>query len=109
VPANISISEFYFRSGTRLHDRHAQRHYMSSNYTHVARDMQARGVNILVQMVAADPQRPGYYSLGSNPDVTLDLLRRMSREKLLFVGQVNACLPYMVVMPSLPRRNLTGF
>ncbi|MSQ98648.1 MAG: acetyl-CoA hydrolase [Xanthomonadales bacterium] len=95
VPNNISISEFYFRSGSRLHDRHAQRHYVSSNYTHVARDMQTRGVNLLVQMVAVDPQRPGYYSLASNPDVTLDLRRRIPRENLLFVGQINAELPYM--------------
>jgi acyl-CoA hydrolase len=95
VPDNISICEFYFRSGTRLHDRHAQRRYLSSNYTHVARDMQARGVNLLLQMVATDPQRPGYYSLGSNPDVTLDLRRRVPREKLLFLGQINTELPYM--------------
>jgi len=95
VPNNISISEFYFRSGTRLHDRHAQRHYVSANYTHVARDMQAKGVNLLVQMVAADAQRPGYYSLASNPDVTLDLRRRIPRENLLFVGQINTELPYM--------------
>ncbi len=95
VPANITISEFYFRSGTRLHDSHAQRNYLSSNYTHVARDMQARGVNLLLQLVATDAQRPGYYSLGSNPDVTLDLRRRISCESLLFVGQVNAELPYM--------------
>ena len=95
VPDNISISEFYFRSGSRLHDRHAQRHYVSSNYTHVARDMQAKGVNLLVQMVASDAQRPGYYSLASNPDVTLDLRRRIPRENLLFIGQINAELPYM--------------
>lgn len=95
VPDNISISEFYFRSGTRLHDHHAQRHYVSSNYTHVARDMHSKGVNLLVQMVAVHPERPHHYSLGSNTDVTLDLRRRMPREKLLFVAQVNADMPYM--------------
>jgi acyl-CoA hydrolase len=95
VPENISISEFYFRSGSRMHDQHAQRHYVSSNYTHVARDMQARGINLLVQMVSANPQRPGFYSLGSNPDVTLDLINTIPREELLVIAQLNDDMPYM--------------
>jgi len=95
VPGNITISEFYFRSGTRINDVHAQRHYVSSNYTHVVRDMQTKGVNLLVQMVAADPGRPDHYSLASNPDVSLDLLRAIPREKRLVLVQVNTDLPYM--------------
>jgi len=95
VPENITISEFYFRSGSRLNDPHAQRHYVSSNYTHVARDMEARGINLLVQMVAVDPQRPEHFSLSSNPDVTLDLLRRIPRGQLLLVAQPNEDMPYM--------------
>jgi hypothetical protein len=57
--------------------------------------MVTKGVNLLVQMVGVSPDRPGHYSLGSNPDVTLDLLRRMPREKLLFLAQVNEDMPYM--------------
>ncbi len=95
VPGNISINEFYFRSGTRLRDAHAQRHYLSSNYTHVARDMAARGVNLLVQMVATDAGRPDHFSLSCNPDVSLELLRRVPRQNLAYVVQVNEDLPYM--------------
>lgn len=95
VPANITISEFYFRSGSRLGDPHAQRHYLSSNYTHVARDMAARGVNLLVQMVGTHPQRPGLFSLSSNPDVTLELMRRLARDQFLLVAQSNPAMPYM--------------
>ncbi|HMB59953.1 MAG TPA: acetyl-CoA hydrolase/transferase C-terminal domain-containing protein, partial [Xanthomonadales bacterium] len=95
VPANITISEFYFRSGSRLHDTHAQRHYVSSNYTHVARDMVAKGINLMVQMVAADPTRPDYLSLASNPDVTLDLFQRLSRSAMLRIAQLNEDMPYM--------------
>jgi acyl-CoA hydrolase len=95
VPPNIHISEFYFRSGTRMGDRHAQRHYLSSNYTHVARDMQNRGVNLIVQMVARHPERPDHFSLSCNPDVTLDLLRSIPREQVLILLQVNDELPYM--------------
>ena len=95
VPDNITVSEFYFRSGTRLRDPHAQRHYVSANYTHVARDMQAKGINILVQQVGTCPERPGRYSLACNPDITLDLRRRVPREQLLLVAQINNDLPYM--------------
>lgn len=102
VPDNIHISEFYFRSGTRLGDRHAQQHYLSSNYTDVARDMQNRGVNLIVQMVARDPHRPGFFSLSSNTDVTLDLLARVPREQLLILLQVNDELPYMGGAAEIP-------
>jgi acyl-CoA hydrolase len=95
VPDNIQISEFYFRSGSRIGNAHAQRHYVSSNYTHVARDMQARGVNVLVQMVGVHPERPGYFSLSSNPDITLELAERMAKGRLVCIAQVNPELPYM--------------
>ncbi|MEJ8567590.1 acetyl-CoA hydrolase/transferase C-terminal domain-containing protein [Elongatibacter sediminis] len=95
VPENIVISEFYLRSGSRLGDRHIQRHYVSSNYTHVARDMAARGVNLLVQMVATRSDRPDDFSLSCNPDVTLDLLRLLPREHLMVAVQPNPDLPYM--------------
>jgi len=95
VPPNIRISEFYFRSGSRLRDPHAQQNYLSSNYTHVARDMQERGINLIVQMVARDPDRPGYFSLSCNPDVTPDLLRMLPRDQYLLLLQVNDELPYM--------------
>lgn len=95
VPENIKISEFYLRSGSRLRNAHAQQNYLSSNYTHVARDMQERGINLIVQMVARNPDRPGYFSLSCNPDVTLDLLRIVPREQFLLLVQVNDELPYM--------------
>lgn len=102
VPENISISEFYFRSGTRLGDLHAQRHYVSSNYTHVARDMEAKGVNLLIQMVAVDANRPGFCSLSCNPDVTIELLQRMGDQKPLLLAQINEDLPYMGGDAELP-------
>jgi len=102
VPENIQISEFYFRSGSRIHDPHAQQHYLSSNYTHVARDMQNRGINLLVQMVAQNPARPGFFSLSCNTDVTLDLLQRIPREQLLVLFQVNDELPYMGGAAEVP-------
>src|SRR5580765_3053386 len=52
LPANIEVSEFYFRPGAMLNSAHAQQHYVSSNYTHAARDVCAQGCNVVAQMVA---------------------------------------------------------
>lgn len=98
LPANISITEFYLQPGSMLHKPLAQRHYINSNYTHVARDMEARGVNVICQMVALRQTENGArYSLSSNPDVTLDLADRMRRlkKKCFIIGMVNNELPYM--------------
>src|SRR6266571_4559455 len=43
LPANVELSEFYFRPGAMLGVPAAQQSYISSNYTHVARDMRAGG------------------------------------------------------------------
>jgi acyl-CoA hydrolase len=103
VPDNVRINEFYFSSGSRLNNAHAQRHYVSSNYTHVARDMEARGVNVLVQMVGVHPQRPGHFSLSCNPDITLELAERMAGRPLLCIAQVNPDLPYMEGDAEVPK------
>ena len=58
LPPNVVLSEFYFRPGAMLALPAAQQSYTSSNYTHVARDMQARGVNAVLVMVA---ERAGRY------------------------------------------------
>ncbi|RNL58521.1 hypothetical protein [Zhongshania marina] len=39
LPANISLCEFYFKAGSRLGHAAAQQNYISSNYTHAARDV----------------------------------------------------------------------
>jgi acyl-CoA hydrolase len=97
LPDNVRVHEFYMRSGSQLKNGYAQRHYISSNYTHVARDMLSRGVNLLMQAVAlrSDGAR-ARYSLSSNPDVTLQLLPVLkdNGRPALTVGQVNRRLPW---------------
>ncbi len=96
VPANISVTEFYFQSGAALGKPAMQRHYISSNYTHVARDLVDRGINLIAQMVAGPVD--GHYSLSCNPDVSLDLKRRLERlpeRKTWTIGQVHPALPFM--------------
>ena len=102
LPANIEILEFYFPAGRYLHNDNAQQNYICSNYTHVARDMIDAGVNVLLQMVSRGTfEGRECYSLSSNPDVTLDLIRLMQKRysddgsAFVLAAQVNQNLPFM--------------
>ncbi len=100
LPANIRVEQFFMQPGSLLHSETAQQDYVSSNYSHAARDINAKGLNLIAQIVAATPERPDHLSLACNPDITLDLLpmiakRRAAGETILMLGQVHAELPYM--------------
>lgn len=100
LPANIRVREFYFRPGAYLGNVTAQRSYTSLNYTQVAGELLKLGVNVIGQLVAPPEGGGGSYSLGANPEVTLDLLpaidaRRAAGEPVAFVGEVNECMPYL--------------
>ncbi|MFA5938463.1 MAG: acetyl-CoA hydrolase/transferase C-terminal domain-containing protein [Sinimarinibacterium sp.] len=98
LPANIEVCEFYFKPGAMLHNRHAQQHYVSSNYTHAARDVFNRGCNVVAQIVAKRGSGAGTrYSLSSNPDTgpeLIELLRASGRPHVK-IAVVNQNLPYM--------------
>ncbi len=95
LPGNVALHDFYFRPASMLDVPAAQQSYISSNYTHVARDMRARGVNAVLVMVA---ERGGRYSLSSNPDLTLDVARdmRAGGAPCAVLGLVNRNLPFML-------------
>ncbi|MDH3386992.1 MAG: acetyl-CoA hydrolase [Gammaproteobacteria bacterium] len=102
LPSNVEILEFYFPAGRYLHNDYAQQNYICSNYTHVARDMMDAGVNVLLQMVSKGTfEGKECYSLSSNPDVSLDLIRLMQKRYsddgtlFAFAAQVNQNLPFM--------------
>ncbi|WP_095081960.1 acetyl-CoA hydrolase/transferase C-terminal domain-containing protein [Pseudomonas sp. Irchel s3h17] len=100
LPSNIHIEQFFMQPGSLLHSAPAQQDYVSSNYSHAARDINAAGLNLVAQLVAHDPRQPARLSLSCNPDITLDLLpmiarRRAAGETILLVGQVHSDLPYM--------------
>lgn len=98
LPDNVRVIEFYVPSGARLKHLQAQQDYISSNYTHVARDMVARGVNLLVQAIAVrDEAGQPAYSLAGNPDVSLQLLPMLKDVDWpwMAVGVVNRGLPWM--------------
>ena len=101
LPGNVQIIEFFLDPGALLDVPHSQRHYVSTNYTQVARDIAARGVNVIGQLVAKrSTDGRAEYSLGSNPDVTLDLLQALAPQRqhsrsVVVIGEVNRQMPFM--------------
>ncbi|MGG5288009.1 acetyl-CoA hydrolase/transferase C-terminal domain-containing protein [Pseudomonas shirazensis] len=109
LPANIRVEQFFMQPGSLLHSSMAQQDYVSSNYSHAARDINAKGLNLIAQLVAETPERPDHLSLACNPDITLDLLpmvakRRAAGETILLLGQVHTELPYMPGAAELDRQ-----
>jgi acyl-CoA hydrolase len=109
LPPNVRVEEFFFRPGAWLGHPVAQQNYTSLNYTHAARALVDRDVNVLAQAVAPEPGAPepggGGYSLSCNPEVTLDVLdafRGAGRPPPLLVGEVNPALPFMPGEAVLP-------
>ena len=105
LPDNIEINEFFFLAGRWLSVARAQRSYISANYTHAARYLIERGVNVIAQLVAkrmtgAVPR----YSLSCNTDITLDLMKARANgtANFLIAGQVNSQLPFMPGEADLP-------
>lgn len=99
LAANVEVFEFFMKTGDYVGNAPAQQHFIYSNYTHAARDMRLQGVNLVVQAVALDDTQPeARCSLGSNPDLTLDLLDQYQRANAappLMVGAVNRRMPFM--------------
>jgi acyl-CoA hydrolase len=101
LPANVRVVEFFLAPGAFLRSGQAQRNYLSANYTHVARDALARGVNVIAHLLARRVVNGQLQlSLGSNPDVSVDLLplvaqaRRAGRD-IVVVGESHAQMPFM--------------
>ncbi len=101
VPANVRVIEFFLTPGAFLGALHAQRNYLSANYTHVAREVLAHGVNVIAQLVARRTLGgETHLSFGSNADVTTDLLpaveaARRAGHELLLIGEIHAQMPFM--------------
>ncbi len=108
VPSNVRIQEFFLEPGAWLHSPQAQQWYASINYTHVARTVSAAGANVIAQQIALRPgPGGGRASLGTNPDVTVDLLplldeRRRAGVPVAVIGQVNGYMPFMFGAAEVP-------
>ena len=95
LPPNVDVFEFFMKTGDYLGNARAQQNFISSNYSHAARDMILQGANVLMQAIAIDETTATpRYSLSSNPDVSIDLLA-MTELPTLKVGVVNRKMPFM--------------
>lgn len=97
LPTHVEVEEFYVQSGALLGSTQAQRRYASLNYTHVARALADRGVNCIVQKVAAHPD-DGRLSLSSNTDLTFDAIDAIVARGLprpLLVAEIDPELPWL--------------
>ncbi|MEP7098784.1 MAG: acetyl-CoA hydrolase/transferase C-terminal domain-containing protein [Dokdonella sp.] len=97
LPPNIEVEEFYLQSGALLKSRPAQRRYASLNYTHVARALADRGMNVLVQKVACEPNG-ARLSLSCNPDLSFDAVEAVVAAGLprpLLIAEVDSTLPWI--------------
>jgi acyl-CoA hydrolase len=104
LPANITVEEFYLQSGALLGSSQAQRHYASLDYTHVARALADRGLNCIVQKVAANAEGT-QLSLSSNTDLTFDVLDALGAAgapRPLLVAEIDPLLPWLGGPAAVP-------
>lgn len=98
LPPNIEVCEVFMKTGDYLGNETAQQNYISSNYTHIARDMELQGMNVMAQAIAVKDSEHGQrLSLSSNPDVVLEVMEkfRASGRKILTIGVINRKMPFM--------------
>ncbi|AGH94587.1 acetyl-CoA hydrolase/transferase C-terminal domain-containing protein [Pseudobdellovibrio exovorus] len=99
-PENIKVYEFYFLAGQYSQVKPAQQNYISLNYTHVARGIAGRGLQMAIQYISPARKNTAgqrMYSLSCNPDVTLDLVDHYQKEnkRIFTIGVVHPDLPYL--------------
>lgn len=97
LPAHVEIEEFYLQSGAMLGSVPVQRHYASLNYTHVARALADRGLNLIVQKVARSPDG-SRLSLSCNTDLTLDTVDAHEARGLprpMLIAEIDPELPWL--------------
>lgn len=94
VPANFRIYEFYMQPGSQLNHPQSQQDYTSVNYTHVIPQLVELGIECVFQAIARGTD--GTYSLGTNPDLTVDLRARYREtgRRLLLIGVINSRMPF---------------
>ncbi|TKR30756.1 acetyl-CoA hydrolase [Luteimonas gilva] len=97
LPAHVEVEEFYMQSGALLNSRQAQRRYASLNYTHVAKALADRGMNVLVQKVASNDEGTRF-SLSSNTDLTFDAIGAIVARGLprpVLIAEIDPQLPWL--------------
>lgn len=100
LPSNVTIREFFCKAGGYVNVPHAQQEYVSSNYTHVVRDLIRSGINVYCHQIAKkEINGETFYSDSCNADIG-ELVDQMLKEELkgksvVHIGHVNKHLPFM--------------
>ena len=108
VPDNIQLIEFYVQPAAELGNAYAQQNYISSNYTHIARDMMNRGINVMAGVLARRGEGDAEsFSLSCNPEMALDMQPMIAALKAegktcISVAQVHPDLPFMPNSAEVP-------
>ncbi len=101
LPPNISLSEFFTKAGSYIGCPYAQQNYISSNYTHVIRDLMDNGLNVIGNLIAKRSiDGKTCYSMSCNSDLTVEGIPKLhaahkNGRPVAIVGQVNKNLPFM--------------
>ncbi|HOO55802.1 MAG TPA: acetyl-CoA hydrolase/transferase C-terminal domain-containing protein [bacterium] len=104
LPDNVELRDFYITPGAFINNQYVQQGHISSNYTHVPRDVRNTGLNVAAVMTRKkEIDGKQMISLSSNADAPVDmimLLQQMRREgtdngNTAIIGQVNQNLPFM--------------
>ena len=101
LPKNVEIYEFFNKAGGYMQTPEAQRNHISSNYTHVVRDLMDFGCNVWGQLIGCrEVNGKMMYSMGCNTDVCIDIIDEMHKVrsnggKVAIIGEVNTQMPFM--------------
>jgi len=99
LPDNVDLREIYLSPGAGLDNDRLQNSAMSSNFTHVSRDVHAAGCNVVACMISSR-SAAGLHSMGSNADAAVMMARDLIAKqkagyRVRLLGQVNPNMPYM--------------
>ncbi|MCW7752966.1 hypothetical protein OOT00_03090 [Desulfobotulus sp. H1] len=101
LPDNVKIREFFYKAGSYMNMPEAQQEYISSNYTHVVRDLEVNAINVYCHIVAKGEENGRLmFSDSCNSDLGRDVIAYMERakaagRKVVHVAHVNRHLPFM--------------
>lgn len=101
LPQNVTIREFFYKAGSYMNVPDAQQQYISSNYTHVVRDLGVNAINVYCHIVARGEEKGQLvFSDSCNADLGQDVLDYMEKARkegrnVVHVAHVNRHLPFM--------------
>ncbi|TYT73416.1 acetyl-CoA hydrolase/transferase C-terminal domain-containing protein [Desulfobotulus mexicanus] len=101
MPENVTVREFFYKAGSYMNVPAAQQEYISSNYTHVVRDLEVNAINVYCHIVARGEENGQLvFSDSCNSDLGQDIIDYMEKSKaagrrVMHVAHVNRHLPFM--------------